>query len=1449
MPAAYVPLQALPRTPNGKLDRHSLPAPDTGPGPGYEPPQGPIESALSQIWAELLQLERVGRHDDFFALGGHSLLGMRVVMRVRQSLKLEVKMSDVFMHPVLSDLARVLEGAAQAVLPPIGRADRGARVPLSFAQQRLWFLTQLEGVSEAYQLSFGLLLEGPLDEVALRRALDRIVARHESLRTTFGFDEGAPVQRIAPIEESRFHLIEHDLRGHDEWQSELMELSAKESRRAFDMERGPLIRGYLVKLSEHKHALRVTMHHIVTDGWSLGLLANELSVLYGAFCQGREDPLPELPIQYADYALWQQHWIEGEVLHEQGEYWKGALSGAPALLELPTDHARPAQQEYAGDYVGREFDASLTAGLRALSQRHGVTLHMTLLAAWAVLLGRLSGQQDIVIGTPVANRRQLETEKLIGFFVNTLALRVDLSGSPTVRELLQRVKSQSLAAQQHQDIPFEQVVELMRPVRSLAHSPLFQVMLQWQNRGEGGVNLAGLKALRSPRSGARRMSKFDQTLSLSEVGDRIVGGLEYASSLFERATIERHLQYFGQLLEAMVADEEQRIDRLSLLSAAQRHQVLYGWNQTRAAVPDCCIHQLFEAQVDSSPDAVALLFEEAQLSYAQLNAQANRLAHRLRGLGVKPDARVAICVQRGMEMVVALLAVLKAGGAYVPLDPGYPPARLRMMLEDAAPVMLLTQRSLRELLAAEAAKVPVLLLDDAPDWQEEPQTNLDPQVLGLRPEHLAYVIYTSGSTGEPKGVAIEHRNTVNLLSWGRSAFAREVLSQTLCSTSLNFDLAVYECLLPLTVGGAVRVVPNVLYLEQRHSEVTLINTVPSAMQALLQGRGLPSSVRTVNLAGEPLRRQLVERIFASTEAATVCNLYGPSETTTYSTWSAIERGQDTVPHIGRPIANTQIYLLDACGEPVPVGVTGDLYIGGAGVARGYLKRPELTEQRFLRDPFAAEPGARMYRTGDLGRWLADGNIEFLGRNDFQVKVRGFRIELGEIEARLHQHPGVGEVVVIAREDAAGEKRLVAYYTAGSRAAAAGAEELRAHLSAVLPEYMVPAAYVPLQALPRTPNGKLDRHSLPAPDTGPGPGYEPPQGPIESALSQIWAELLQLERVGRHDDFFALGGHSLLVMKVVALLRQRDMTIAPRDLFVRPILKELAAHIGSPEPLFPDKAICVREGGSESPLFLAHDGTDSLHYVYALSPYLSADLPLYGLPAAPPEDLRFPTIEDLASRMVKMIREVQPEGPYRVAGWCTGGVLAYAIANQLLGADQAVDFLGLFDTVYLAGLGPSTRRSVDQAAPVFEEKSYLMRLIQSALRPEDEHLRPTIAEIQAGMASVDFADLVRMCNEASLLRRDLAGLSAVQVKHALIRRHAYTLAQIRYRAPKISIPMHLFLAQNTQLKTPLLGWQDVLPKPQIHTVTVPGDHYSIMGRSYIATLAVELSNALPERVKS
>ena len=763
VPAAYVRLEQLPLTANGKLDRRALPAPeaDAYSTRGYEPPEGEVETRMAEVWAEVLKLDRVGRHDNFFELGGHSLLAVRVVTRLRQGLGVEVAIRDLFAHPVLADLARILAGAAPAELPLIAPAERNGRLPLSFAQQRLWFLAQLGGVSAAYHIPFGLRLKGDLDHIALGRALDRIVARHEALRTTFAFIDDQPVQRIAMAEDSRFLLLDHDLRRHGEVQAELDRLTELEARASFDLEAGPLIRGRLIRLTEDEHVLLLTMHHIVSDGWSMGIFINELSALYAAFRDGREDPLPELEIQYADYAVWQRQWIEGEILQQQAEYWKASLAGAPALLELPADHIRPAEKDYAGAFARLVLDERLTAGLKDLSRRHGTTLFMTLLAGWAALLSRLSGQQDVVIGSPTANRGRAEIERLIGFFVSTLVLRLDLSGSPRVSELLERVKERALAAQQHQDIPFEQVVELAQPVRSLSHTPLFQVMFAWQNNEQGALVLPGLELL-PLRSAPHVASKFDLTLTLREARGVIAGGLEYATSLFEPATIARYLGYFRNLLEAMVADDTQAVDRLPILGKAERDRVLYEWNDTKAEYPsDKCVHELFEEQVLKSPDAVAVVFEDRELSYSELNRRANQLAHYLRELGVKPDDRVAICVERGFEMIVGLMAVLKAGGAYVPLDPAYPVERLRFMLEDSEPVALLTQSHLRELFAATGDALSVLDLDDQDAaWHRLLDSNPDPGSIGLTPRHLAYLIYTSGSTGLPKGVMVEHRGLV-----------------------------------------------------------------------------------------------------------------------------------------------------------------------------------------------------------------------------------------------------------------------------------------------------------------------------------------------------------------------------------------------------------------------------------------------------------------------------------------------------------------------------------------------------------------------------------------------------------------------------------------------------------------------------------------------------------------
>ena len=1195
VPSAYVRMEAWPLTPNRKLDRRALPAPEGGAfaARGYEAPVGDTEEALAGIWAEVLRVDRVGRGDGFFELGGHSLLAVQVISRVRQVLRVDVALGELFTRPVLADFARGLETAARAELPPIEPADRAGRLPLSFAQQRLWFLERMGNLGGAYHVLTRLRLRGALDRAALARALDGIVARHEALRTVFVEVDGAPEQRLVPAEASRFRLVEHDLGGRADAEGELGRLMADEAGAPFDLARGPLIRGRLVRLAADDHALLLTMHHIASDGWSMGVLNRELSALYAAFLRGEPDPLPPLPVQYADYAAWQRRWMEGEVLRAQAEYWTRALAGAPELLELPTDRPRPAQMDRAGARLGVELDEALTGGLKALSRRHGTTLFMTLLAGWATVLGRLSGQDDVVIGTPTANRGRREIEGLIGFFVNTLALRVDLSGSPTVAGLLAQLKERTLGAQHHQDIPFEQVVERVDPARSLAHHPVFQVMFAWQNASRGGLELPGVAAepLSPAGSAARVTAKFDLSLALSERDGRIVGGVEYATALFEHSTMERWTGYLRRVLEEMVADDGRTVARLALMPADERSRVVEAWNRTDAEyASESCIHELFERQAERAPHAAAVVFGDERWSYAELNARANRLAQHLRALGVGPDARVAICVERGPEMVAAVLAVLKAGGAYVPLDPAYPVDRLRYMLADSGPAVVLTQRAVAETLAdvfaGLGAGVPVLRMDASPQpWASEAETDLARD--GLSPEHPAYVIYTSGSTGRPKGVLVPHRGLCNVAAAQQRAFGVGPGDRVLQFASLSFDAAAFELVMALASGAALCVAsrdellpgPGLLNVLRRHA-VTTVTLPPSALAAL-PVEELPA-LRTITTAGEALPAELVERWGARHR---LWNLYGPTEATIWSTFSECADPART-PDIGHPIANTRAYVLDAGLEPQPVGVAGELYVGGAGVARGYLGRPGLTAERFVPDPFGREPGARLYRTGDRVRRLADGRLDFIGRVDHQVKVRGFRIEPGEIEARLREHPAVREAVVVVREDAPGDARLVAYVVGGEWA---GADVLRAHLGQALPAYMVPAAFVRLETLPLTPNGKIDRKALPAPEGAAfaARAYEAPVGEIEEALAEIWAELLGVERVGRHDDFFALGGHSLLAVQVVSRVRRvMEVEVALGAVFEHSVLSALADWIldlklvrFDPETLA-RLALLLREPGAE-----------------------------------------------------------------------------------------------------------------------------------------------------------------------------------------------------------------------------------------------------------------------------
>ncbi|WP_287261665.1 amino acid adenylation domain-containing protein, partial [Mesorhizobium sp.] len=907
------------------------------------------------MWAELLGVERVGRHDHFFELGGHSLLAVQLSSRLSRAVGVELPLSTLFANPVLSDLAasivEVLSRSGTQDLPAIAAVSRDEPLVLSFAQQRLWFLAQLDEGSTNYHIPLALRLRGELDRSAWQRSLDRLFARHEALRSVFVAPEGKPWVEVLPPD-AGLPMVEHDLRDRPDAEAALLDLCHEEARTPFDLARGPLIRGRLIRMPDEEHVFLLTQHHIVSDGWSMGVLVRELRQLYRAFEAGQDDPLPPLAIQYPDYAAWQRQWLSGERLQKQAQYWRDTLSGAPARLVLPTDHARPAQQSFAGASVPIVIDADLTRGLKRLSRQHGTTLFMTVLAAWAAVLSRLSGQDDLVIGVPSANRGRREIEELIGFFVNTLALRLDLSGEPSVSQLLEQTRRTALAAQEHQDLPFEQVVEIVQPPRALDHTPLFQVMLAWQNNAVGSFDLAGL-SVEAAGEGYDQV-KVDLELSLGECGEVIAGTFGYASALFDEATIERQRGYLLALLRAMVADAGQPVGRIELLPAAERAYLLEELNRTAAAYPsERCIHELFEQQVQKAPEAVALVFEDERLSYGELNARANRLAHHLIGLGVRPDQPVAICLERSPAMVVGLLAILKAGGAYLPLDPAYPCARLRQVVDDAAPRLLLCDAAGRAALGAEAlADVSVVDLETVtPAWAELPACDPDPRALGLTARHLAYVIYTSGSTGTPKGAQNEHRAIINRLIWMQKAYALNATDVVLQKTPFGFDVSAWEFFWTLLEGATLVLAPPAAHKDPDalvnliiSRRITTAHFVPSMLVSFMDTNGVDrcTSLKRLVCSGEALPASLAQKVQRVLPWTGLHNLYGPTEAAIDVTaWTCPADFDGSVVPIGRPIANTRIYLLDAHGAPVPFGAVGELCIGGAGVARGYLNRPDL----------------------------------------------------------------------------------------------------------------------------------------------------------------------------------------------------------------------------------------------------------------------------------------------------------------------------------------------------------------------------------------------------------------------------------------------------------------------------------------------------------------------------
>lgn len=1166
VPQAFVILGEMPLTANGKVDRRALLAcEETESGRDAEVigPRTETEAAVAELWRELLRVDQVSMEDNFFEAGGHSLLATRMMSQVRKRFGVEVALRRFFEEATVAALSNQIDlaNSSMQVLhgPPITRMSRTGSLPLSFAQQRLWFLHQLEPNNTAYNMPAASRLTGELNPGTLEQSITEIIRRHEVLRTAFVMKDDEPTQIVLPAQPVRIPLIDLSHLSATELEIEATRLATAEAQEPFDLSRGPLIRFTLLRLGAEEHILLLTVHHIVFDGWSVGVLIKELTSLYRAYDSGDDSPLAELPVQYADYAEWQRDWLQAETLEQQLSYWKGQLGNATESLILPSTKSRPAVRSVEGAYQSFQLGPDLVLQLKTLGQNERSTLFMVLLAAFQVLLWRYSGQTDVVVGVPVSNRNRAEIEGLIGLFVNMLVMRGDLSRDPNFREFLRRTREVALEAYAHQDLPFETLVESLPLGRDLNRTPLFQVMMAWQDRPLENLNLGTVQLQLEETD--NRTAKFDITLQLTETENGIAGRWEYSTDLFEAIDIESMVTHFQELLKGIGENAEQPVSEIPILTEDERRR-LYQFNATEEAYPSASyLHQLFEEQVTKTPDAIALVCEAGNLSYRELNIRANRLAHYLRTLGVAPEARVALLLERSPDMIVSMLAVLKAGGAYLPLDQAYPTARLSFMVEDACASVLICEQGLADILPPHTATV--VVLNSEADLIAK-QSGENPRNF-LEPANLSHVIYTSGSTGLPKGVAIEHRSVINFLHWALATFSSEELAGVFASTSICFDLSVFEIFAPLSCGGSVILADNALHLATHSSAglVTLINTVPSAMAELLRWKVVGEGVLTVNLAGETLKNSLVQDTYLQTNVSLVRNLYGPTEYTTYTTGEAVVRGSERQPTIGRPIANTQIHILDKALGLVPIGVVGELCIGGPGLARGYLNRPEMTADRFVPDSLGGEPGSRLYRTGDLGKYLDSGEIEYLGRTDHQVKVRGYRIELGEIEAVLAQQTGVREAVVVATAE---DQRVIAYVVSKVKSGEQEltVAELRRRLHERLPDYMVPSSFVFLEQLPLTPNGKVDRRALPAPETlrpELETGYVEARTTTEQSLVEIWSEVLKLEQVGVYDNFFEMGGHSLMATRLMSQVRKRfGVEVGLRGFFEEATVAGLARQI-------------------------------------------------------------------------------------------------------------------------------------------------------------------------------------------------------------------------------------------------------------------------------------------------
>ncbi len=1166
IPSGLIGVESLPLTASGKVDRQALAARAAvvEVAAEYVAPRTMVEELLCEIWSGVLGLERVGINDDFLELGGHSLFAIRLLARIREAFKIELDLRSLFESPTVAILATAIGGRlhrSNSPLLPLTRSLQRTEVPLSLAQQRLWILDQLEPNSPVHNITIAAKVLGQLNVAALENSFNQVVSRHEVLRSNVQLKDGSPVQVTSPQARIDLQAIELNEVAEAERELAAKRFAREEGLRPFDLSKDVLLRVHLFKLLEDEYILVVTTHHIISDGRSLEILVREVVTLYDHFVNGTLLDLPDLPVQYSDYSLWQREWLQGERLERQLAYWKKQLANAPKELAFPLDRRRPAMQTFKGSRKTTDIPASVHQAVKILVRDERMTSFMVFLAVFKSLLHRYTGETDLVAGTVVTNRNQIETEPLIGFFVNTLVLRTDLSGDPSFREVLTRVREVLLAAYAHQDVPFEKIVEELQSERNLSVPPLFQVLFTFQTPSASRLEIPGL-SLRFMEVDTGT-AKFDLSLAIVEDDQRLSAILEYNEDLFHEATISRMLDHFVRLLEGVTVDPEMPISRQPLLSRVDERLVTLDWNNTRLDCRrDLCLHQPFEQQAERTPEAIALVCGAEQFTYHALNVRANKLAHYLRRAGIHRENVVAVCMSRSAEMVVALLAILKTGAAYLPVDPAYPKERLALMLSDVNARVILSEENLAEKLPDHEAKL-LLLSGAGSEYIDENDTPVESEV---EPANLAYIIYTSGSTGRPKGVAIEHRNAVTLLHWAREVYSKDELSGVLATTSICFDISIFEIFAPLSCGGKIILVENALELLTLDSaeDVTLVDTVPSAMAEVLRVRKLPQNVRTLNLAGESIPNWLIRQVYEHTNVQRVFNLYGPSEDTTYSTFALVQRDYENPPAIGSPLSNKQVYLLDRHMSMVPVGVAGEVYIGGEGLSRGYYDHPDSTAEKFLPNPFSDAAGARLYRTGDYARYRSDGQLEFLGRADHQIKLRGFRIELGEIEAVLGRHEAVCEAVVMVKQDSAGNKSLVAYVVPET-SSILHVGELQSFVRVRLPDYMVPGRFDVLDSLPRLPNGKIDRSALPALENLRGESVvslTPLHDELEEAITHIWRELLGVSEVGIHDNFFTeLGGHSLLAIQAVTKLRERfDSNLSFVTIFQFPTISTLAEHL-------------------------------------------------------------------------------------------------------------------------------------------------------------------------------------------------------------------------------------------------------------------------------------------------